>query len=327
MRRLFMKRSIAVSAIAVIATLGIYSQSLTGFKTAFEGFAGDLAGSLTMDSTIGANWSDAYIGGFPHFGGGLVLGAAFVSPVTSKPIFDAMGASLPSAFKGLGISIPAAGATLKVGLPFLPMDVGIKGGYIPASVGKSLISGGNVDYSNFGIQFRYALLKQNIALPNVSIGAAYNYQKGSVKAPTGIGQQTLTFPGSYTVTMTNPDLNLDWTSNTVDFTAQVSKQFIFLVPYAGAGLTVGKSSVTGGLNSNISVAGPGGLSGLEAAMGSAAPDFSNTGFSYTADESKALFRLYGGLSFRIILIDLDTQVMYIPASKAFGASITARAQL
>jgi hypothetical protein len=286
-----------------------------------------MAGDLAVNSTIGANWSDAYIGGFPHIGVGIELGAAYVSPETSKSIFDALGASLPSAFSGLGMSIPAVGATLKVGIPFLPMDIGIKGGYIPPSVGKNLISAGNVDYTNSGIQLRYALVKQNLVLPNISIGAAYNYQKGSVAAPTGISAQSLSFPSGYSVNMSNPDLNLDWTSNKVDFTAQVSKQFFFLVPYAGAGLTVGKSSVTGGLNSNISVTGPGRLSGLETAMGSAAPDFSNTGFSYSADENKALFRLYGGLSFRIILVDLDTQVMYIPACKAFGASITARAQL
>lgn len=300
-----MKRSIAVLAMAVAVACAYSQTQLSAFKTAFEGFAGDMAGSLSVNSTIGSNWSDAYIGGFPHFGAGIVVGAAFVSPDTSKALFDAMGAPMPTALKGLGIPIPAAGATLKIGLPFLPMDVGIKGGYIPASVGKSLIKDGSVDYSNIGIQLRYALVKQNIALPNVSVGVAYNYQKGSIKAPTGIPSQSLTY-GAYTVVMPKPDLSLGWTSNTVDFTAQVSKKFIVFVPYAGAGLSVGKSSVTGGLNSTVSVTGPGGLSGLEAAMGSAAPDFSSTGFSYTADENKALFRIYGGFSFRIILLDIDT---------------------
>jgi hypothetical protein len=320
-----MKRSIAVIAITVIVSIGAYSQSLAGFKTGFESFAGDMAGSLAVNSTIGGNWSDAYIGGFPHLGAGVALGAAFVSSAGTKSLFDAMSASVPTALAKVGIPIPAAVATLKIGLPFLPMDVGVKGGFIPASVGKSLIKDGSVDYTNFGLQVRYALVKQNILLPNVSIGAAYNYQKGSVKAPTGIGAQSMSV-GPYTVDMTNPNLSLGWTSNTIDFTAQVSKKLLLLfVPYAGAGLTVGKSAVTGGLDSNITVGG-GTIADVQTYMGSAAPDFSNTGFSYTADEKKAVFRIYGGLSFRIVILDLDTQLMYVPSKKALGASLTTRVQ-
>jgi hypothetical protein len=320
-----MKRSFAALAIAVCATFA-YSQTLEEFQTGFESFAGDMAGSLAVNSTIGANWSDAYIGGFPHLGAGLAAGAAFVSSAGTKSLFDAMGQPVPDALAKVGIPIPAAVATLKIGLPFLPMDIGVKGGYIPPSVGKSLIKDGSVDYTNVGLQVRYALVKQNLLLPNVSVGAAYNYQKGSIKAPTGIGAQSLSF-GVDTVDMTNPDLSLGWTSNTIDFTAQVSKKILFLlVPYAGAGLTVGKSAVTGGLDSSISTTYPGGLSALQTAMGSAAPDFSSTGFSYTADEKKAIFRIYGGLSFRLIILDIDTQVMYVPAQKALGASLTTRVQ-
>jgi hypothetical protein len=330
-----MKRFFAVMAIAAIVSLGAYSQtSLAAFQSGFESFAGDMAGSLAVNSTIGANWSDAYIGGFPHLGVGLTGGAAFVSSSGTKSLFDAMGQPVPSALSKVGVPIPAAVATLKIGIPFLPMDLGVKAGYIPQSVGKNLISGGNVDYTNAGLQLRYDLVKQNLLLPNVSIGAAYNYQKGSVKAPSGIGSQNLTYgsgPSLYTVTMSNPDLNLGWTSNTVDFTAQVSKKLLFVfVPYAGAGLTMGKSSVTGGLDSNITVKDSSGnpvpVSTLIAAMGSAAPDFSNTGFSYTANESKPIFRVYGGLSFRLIILDIDAQAMYVPSQKALGGSITGRVQ-
>jgi hypothetical protein len=333
-----MKRSIAVAAIALTIAFGVYSQSLDTFKTAFEGFAGDMAGTLTVNSTIGSNWSDAYVGAFPHFGVGVAAGAAFISPDTSKTLFDAMGASMPSALSKVGIPIPAAVATLKIGLPFLPMDVGIKGGYISPSVGKSLMgsSGGSVDYTNFGIQLRYALVKQSLVLPNVSIGASYNYQKGSVSAPSGLGSQTFnvqTDKGTTDITASDPAVALGWTSNTVDFTAQVSKKFLFIVPYLGTGLTVGKSSVTGGVSSTLSStyssgtygSGITGLNNYFAANGG--PTISDQGFTYSADKTGPIFRIYGGLSFRIIIIDIDAQAMYVPAGKAFGASLTGRVQI
>ena len=252
-----MKRSIAISAIALTAALAGYSQSaptLQGFQSAFSNFAGDMAGSLAVNSTIGSNWSDAYVGGFPNFGVGVTLGAAFVNVNGASALFDALApGSLPSAFKGLGIPIPATIATLKIGIPFLPMDIGIKGGYIPASLGSSLngLTGVSVNYANIGIQVRYALVKQNILLPNVSLGAAYNYQKGGLTAPTGLPGQTLNDGSGDSITMSSPNLDLSWTSNTVDLTAQVSKQLLFLIPYLGAGYTFGTSSVTGGLDSNI----------------------------------------------------------------------------
>ena len=75
-----MKRSVVALAIALSAAAALYPQStLAGFETAFSSFAGDMAGSLALDSTIGSDWSDAYIGGFPNFGVGVTAGAAFVS--------------------------------------------------------------------------------------------------------------------------------------------------------------------------------------------------------------------------------------------------------
>jgi hypothetical protein len=336
-----MKRSIAILAIAVIATVGVTSQTLEDFQTAFQGFTSDLAGSLAVNSTIGSNWSDAYVGGFPHFGAGIAVGAAFASSESAKPLFTAMNASLPSALDGLGVPIPAAVLTLKLGIPFLPFDVGVKGGYIPPEVGEKLTSstGVSADYSNVGIQLRYALLKQNLIMPNLSIGASYNFQKGSIKAPTGLAPQTYTVVsdevgGTSNIDVTSPELSLAWTSNTVDFTAQVSKQLLFLVPYAGVGYTIGKSSVKGGVSATTSSSYVSsgtygtGLTGLNAFFAdNGGPTISDQGFTYSADANDPVLRLYGGLSFKIILLDFDTQVMYVPTTKALGLSATTRVQL
>ncbi len=329
-----MKRSIAALAIALLVSAAAYSQvSLEGFQSAFDSFTGDMAGSLAVNSTIGSNWSDAYVGKFPHFGVGATVGAAFMNADGATSLFSAMGAELPSVLDKLGVPIPAALATLKIGIPFLPIDVGLKGGYIPPSVGKELESstGVSAGYTNVGIQVRYALVKQNILLPNVSIGASYNYQKGSIKAPSGIGSQSFdvtTDQGTRTITASDPQLALGWTSNTVDFTAQVSKQLLFIVPYAGAGFTVGKSNVTGGVSSTMSTSYVGGISALNQWLSeNDGPELTDQGFTYSAAATDPVFRLYGGLSLRIIVLDIDTQVMYVPATKALGLSATARVQI
>jgi hypothetical protein len=53
-----MKKSIAIAAVILLAVSGASAQlDLADFQSAFEGFAGDMAGSLAMNSTIGSNWS------------------------------------------------------------------------------------------------------------------------------------------------------------------------------------------------------------------------------------------------------------------------------
>ncbi len=335
-----MKRTVLAATIALALAISGYSQSLEGFSSAFSGFTSDMAGSLAVNSTIGSNWSDAYVGGFPHFGVGITTGAAFASADSAKGLFDAMGGSgLPDALKTLGVPIPAAVATFKIGLPFLPIDIGIKGGYIPANVGASLKSatGVSADYQNIGIMVRYALVKQNILLPNISIGAAYNYQQGSITAPSGIGPQTFSVisdqaGGTSHVTASDPALALGWTSNTFDFSAQISKLLLFIVPYAGVGYTIGSSKVTGGVSSAVisdySGSYGSGISGLNSFFSAnGGPSIGDQGFTYSTTNNTPVFRVYGGLSLRIIIIDFDTQVMYVPVSKSLGAALTARVQL
>jgi hypothetical protein len=331
-----MKRSIAALAIALLLATGAFAQSttLSGFQTAFTSFSGAMAGSLALNSTIGSNWSDAYVGSFPRFGAGVTLGSAFISVADAEPLFSALGAAaLPDALKKIGVPLPAAVGTFKIGLPFLPIDVGVKGMYLPPQAGAKLEQLTKVafEYSNFGIQVRYALLKQNLLLPNISLGASYNFQKGSIKANAGIGSEDFTLTtdqGATTITASDPALALGWQSNVFDFTAQISKQLLFLVPYVGAGYTVGKSAVTGGVSSTMSTTYTGGIPALNTWLAAnGGPEISDQGFMYSGNADKPVFRVYGGLSLRIIVLDLDTQVMYVPATKALGASLTTRIQI
>jgi hypothetical protein len=338
-----MKRMIAVLMIALIATCAYAQVNLNNFETAFKEFSTDMAGSLAVNSTIGANWSDAYVGNFPHLGIGLTMGATTVDASASKALFTSLNADVPSGINSIGIPIPAAVGTFKIGLPFVPMDIGFKLGFLPASVARSLMdsSGSDIKYMNYGLQLRYALVKQGPGLkPNVSVGLAYNHVDGELTVPAGKAQSysiPVVNPSTgqdYYIAASAPKVDLSWKTNTVDVTAQVSKKFFILVPYLGTGLTFGKATIEGGVSSDITTDYPGAdldskLAGFESimrALGYDVPDINSHGFTYTAAENSPLFRLYGGMSFRIFIIDADLQAIYLPSSKSFGASLTGRIQ-
>lgn len=232
---------------------------------------------------------------------------------------------MPAGLDKVGIPVPAAAATFKIGLPFIPLDIGLKAGLIPESVGSSLSSlyGVTADYKNVGLSLRYALLKEKLLVPAVSIGLSANYLAGSVKAPLG-SSQTFTGPSGGSITYSEPKLDLGWETKCLDITAQVSKKIVFFTPYAGAGLTVGSSSVKGGVAATVT---SNTLSAAEQAyLESQGYSLSDQGFSYSTTNTAPTFRVYGGFSLDILLV-LDCQVMYVPATKNLGASLTTRIQL
>ena len=337
-----MKRSIIAIALACALTFGVTAQTqFDAFESALGSFSGSMASALALNASVGSTWSDAYVGGFPRFGVGAVVGSAFSGKGSVDPLFSALGQATPTALTTLGVPIPAAGLSAKIGIPFLPIDVGLSGGYIPQAVGDKLRSLSNVslDYKNIAAQVRVALLKENILFPDISLGLGVSYQEGSVSTPIGVPSQTLinnqTINGSsWTVVAESPDLSLGWKSTNFDATLQVSKSLLLFRPYAGLGYTMGKSTVTGGVSSSLLVnSGANTVSDLNAAVAADStlsgyyPSFSSAGFTYTTTASDPMFRVYGGLSFEILFLKFDTQVMYVPATKNLGASFMTRFQI
>lgn len=336
-----MKRFILVlSALAILAA-GVWGQSVqfTDFQAAFQTFADDMAGVLAANSTVGNVWSQAYVGSFPRFGAGLALGANFVPADSAEPLFAAAGASLPSELSNLGIPIPAAALSFKIGLPFLNMDVGVKGGLIPDSAASALASNGVVaTYETLGVNVRYAILKDRLMIPAVSIGASWNFLRGSAQTALGLGTQdfvyvvsgTPSYDGTYTITVTDPDVDLQWEANTFDFTLQVSKNLLTFTPYAGAGITIGSTSADGGMAAKVSVdkdgsaATPEEIAALEQAAG---VTISDQGFLVSSESNAPTIRIYGGTSINILILRLDLMASYVPAAQALGAQVMARIQL
>jgi hypothetical protein len=330
-----MKRIIAVGALALAITASSFAQTtLDSFKTSFSSLADSMATGLAADSTLGSNWSDAYIGSFPHFGVGITTGAVFAGSGSATNLSSLGVNGVPSQLSSLGLPVPALGGSFKIGIPFLPIDVGVRGMYVPSSLTNSLMgsSGVNASFSSFGLQVRYAIIKQNLILPNLSIGAAYNYQSGSLSAPIGSSQSytVTTDQGSTTITAAQPKLAVDWTGSNFDFTAQVSKQLLFLIPYLGVGASFGPSTVTGGVKATVTTNYTGGVSALNSYLTShGGPTIDpNQGFTYSVSVDDPLYRIYGGISLRLFVVDFDLQAIYFPFNEGkLGAALTTRIQI
>jgi hypothetical protein len=321
-----MKRfTLALFALTALGTAATAQTDLSGFQDAMQSFATDMSLVLDASSTTGNTWSSAYVGSFPKFGVGVAVSACFVPADSAESLFDTLGISLPSEIKKYGIPIPAAVATLKIGIPFLPIDVGVKGGVIP----ETSISDIQVAYQTMGVNVRYALLKDTLVTPALSVGASWNYVKGSVGASIGSGTYDYTYD-TYAIHVSSPDMALDWEANTFDFTLQVSKNLLIFTPYAGAGLTLGKTTVSAGMSADTTVddSNTSGSNADEiAALEAAGIDVSDSGFSVSAASTTPVIRVYGGTSINIFLFKLDLMGCYIPATQSWGAQVMARVQL
>ncbi len=334
-----MKRFVLILMMS-LAAAGLWAQNLEDFQAGFEAFATDMASTLSYNATIGNNWSDAYIGKFPHFGVGVSAGLTTVPSEPLEALFVSMGnVEVPSAVAKMGLPIPAAAVSAKLGGLFLPFDVGVKAMILPAEATEALSSAGiAADYKLLGGNVRFALLKQNILMPDVSVGLGYNRLTGSISMPLDIPTQTFTFEEQdstpHTLEVTQPDLAMDWTTDSFDATIQVSKSLLFLRPYIGAGYSFGKSTVNGGMKAAMLYDGVtvtdeevDQMKADLAAAGISVPDISADGFKFGADNNDPVVRLYGGLSLDLLILMFDTQVTYVPKTKSLGATGTIRIQL
>ena len=336
-----MKRFILIAMIA-LAAAGAWAQNLATFQSGFQTFAVDMAATLSYNATVGNNWSDAYIGKLPHFGVGLALGLTAVPADSLSALFVSMGETLPAELEKVGLPIPAAALSIKLGGIILPFDIGVKAMILPPEATSALSAQGiAADYKLFGGNLRVGLVKEGLLFPDVSFGAGYNRLNGSLSMPLDIGTQTFTFdadpgPGTenHTVAVQDPNLNMNWTTDSFDFTLQVSKKILFFRPFAGVGYSLGKSTVNGGLVSTMTYdgapIGPIELQELKDKLvlaGIDVPNISADGFLFGAESTAPVLRVYGGLSLDLLILSLDLQGVIVPKTKSLGASAMIRVQL
>jgi hypothetical protein len=337
-----MKRLLVVLCVLVVAASGAFAQfSFSEFQTDFQAFAGEIANALPFNASIGNNWSDAYIGQLigmpPHFGAGVTAGATTIPISAVTNLMAALGVTLPSDLswtQNVGFPVPAATAEARIGGFLLPFDLGLKVGYIdPTWLGSLPFT---VDYLLVGGDVRFALVKEDILLPAISVGAGYTFMHGRIGIagllPGGITIGSFTFPDSSTHTLgfTNPSLNFAWDTNVIDLKVQISKSLLIITPYLGLGASWGISSAGGGLSSQMTVDGSpvtqSQIDQINQVTGQSIT-LSNPAVIVQSSVQGWSFRAWGGLSLNIFVLRLDLNAMYDITSGALGASLGARIQI
>ena len=349
------QKILALTTAVVLSAAPLVAQATTATINDIQKGASALVDTLVtgipFNSTIGLNWSDAYIGPFlaipPNFGVGVTAGATTIDGKEVANLLEKFGVSVSSDIAKT-LPLPAGMAEARIGGFFLPFDLGFKAGFIPASVADSLADsadGLKADYLLVGGDIRYSVLKGSLLLPKISVGVGFNYMKGGVSKELGD-------PASYTYDATDynntqyrlgataPDVGLTWESKVIDLKVQVSKSLIIFTPYVGLGASYGMTTAGYSIDSNVTYEknvnnggwGPATTADIEdlkqalAYEGIEVPDLSTTGISYESDGNGWGLRAFGGLSVNLLILRLDVTGLYNFSDGNLGASVGARIQ-
>jgi hypothetical protein len=324
----------ACALVMCAAAPGFTQNALTELQGGVNAFSESLAKSLPLNSSIGLNWSDAYIGQLlgapPHFGVGVSAGISTMDFKAIDTLAASAGSSLP--FELSKMIIPAYTAEARVGGFILPFDVGLKFGFLPVLD----MAGVRMNYTLLGGDVRYAILKGNPLLPTLSVGAGVNYLQGGIGTTIPTGQSFSFGPAgaSHTLAVSDADMDFSWESTALDFTVQASKSFILVTPYLGLGLNYAWSRAGYDIKSDLSYDGtPLGpadadrLKGDLAAAGITGIEVDTSGFSSIIDNTGLGLRIFGGISFNLAVIRIDLTGMYSFLSNDYGATLGLRFQL
>ena len=329
-----------IKALAILLTLGI---AFSGFADAdfsqlqkgVDDFSKELAKSLPFNSALGLNWSDAYIGKVfpslpPHFGVGGSFGITTMNLPVMNTLAGYLGYSFP--FDISKLVLPAYAVEARMGGLFLPFDIGFKFGYLPplGMWGSNL----NMDYLSVGGDLRYAVL--DLKLLKLSLGLGLNYLKGSVGGKVGT-DHTITFenlgvPDS--ITLEKPDVSLQWKTVSLDIKTQVSASLLIFTPYLGLGWSYAWSSAGYSVDSQVTRGGsplnPGDFPAINSYLrgqGLKEIDGDSAGISSIIKNSGYNIRVFGGMSFNMMVFRFDLTGLYSFRDSNYGASFGFRFQL
>ena len=342
-----MKRFIVIVVVLLVfASYGAFAQafSFAQFQTAFQDFANGAASALPLDSSVGLNWSDAYIGQLldapPHFGIGVTVGAATIPYSAVSNAMNAFGVSLPSNLNflsSIGLPLPAYTVDVRIGGFILPFDIGLKFGYLPQNGLASFgISSFKMDYLIVGGDIRYALMKDSGFSPGLSVGIGYTYMRGEASLPNvfggGVTVSNVTFPDNsvHSLGFSNPNLDFLWNTSVIDLKVQLSKNLFIITPYIGLGASYGISNAGGGMSANMTVDGsPATQSQIDQINQATGSNYTlqNPGFAVKASANGFSTRVFGGLSFNIFILKLGLGAEYEFLSGSFAGMANARIQL
>ena len=325
----------------------MFSQDLEDLQKSMGKFSDSMAKALPFNSSIGLNWSDAYIGQLlafpPHFGIGVTAGLTTLDAVSVNSLLNLFGTSMPFSdvdfLKSIGLPLPAYTVDLRLGGIKLPFDIGIKASYIPENLIGNMIDSFDfgLNYLLVGADFRYSFTSKRKILPfRVSAGIGVNYMEGGVNTTLPADSFNFTFSGSdnnkYTIIPDEAKIGLEWKTINAEIKAHISFPFKFVTPYAGAGVSYAMSEAGFKLISDLTVKDSSNndkeISEVEDDLkGYGLSGISNKGFGSTKKIDGINTRVYGGASLNLFVVRLDLTAMYEILGGNLGATVGFRFQL
>jgi hypothetical protein len=299
--------------------------SLGDIQKNVDNFSEKLALSLPFNAAMGLNWADAHIGQFlglpPHFGVGVSMGFTTIDGGSMGDLLHRFNIDLPIDIGGY--PIPGYAVEGRIGGFVLPFDVGLKFGYLPIKP-ENL----ELDYFLIGGDVRYALLKETLVLPAISVGMGYNYLNGGLAIKIG-EDRSFSYKdisgGDQTLTLSAPKVGLLWETSGLDFKAQISKSFLVITPYLGIGLSHAWSRAGYEVQTTLSGAD---LDKIKKIMGNyGITDITANGLSSIVEITGWSGRLFGGLSFNLPLFKIDLTGMFNFADARYGVALGLRFQV
>ena len=338
------KYSIVIILILIWFGSPVFSQSQMTYDELveeFQNFADGIATTLPFNSVLGLNWSDAYIGNFPHFGVGATLGMAFMPYGSLKETLKGLNVELDqieneeikNMLENLGMPFPCVTLEGRLGGFGLPFDMGAKVGFISPEWQISFMEDIVLEYLLLGADVRFRVLKGKIAIPTVSVGGGFTYQYGSfdMAGMLGADQEITELADGYTLSLSDPALNFNWKTFVIDLKAQASWNVFLITPYVGAGASYAPyAEAGGGMKSDVYFDGeliePEDIA-LVNEYYEDPPDLTDGQILVSASTPAAWsLRAFAGISLNLALFRLDCLGLYNIASGAFGASINVRLQ-
>lgn len=175
----------------------------------------------TAPSTVSHQnmWASGYIGQLldlpPHLGGGISFGMAQLKTDGLATVFKEMGLT----YDVKNLFLPTLTFDARIGGLLIPFDLGVHGMMIKNplefNVKDTIFS---IDYGTVGADVRIPLIKEEGALPNLSIGAGYAYSKGN--AGINVKEGTACVSAGYE-------------SQILQATLQLSKKILIVEPFVG----------------------------------------------------------------------------------------------
>jgi hypothetical protein len=295
-----------------LLTTGVaFSQTLEDLQDAVSLFSSQIAKSAALNSTMGLNWSNAYIGQFlnvpPHFGFGVTSGFTTLSAGSVNGLLGQFGAK-PLNIGSIGIPLPGYTLEGRIGGFVYPFDLGLKIGFMSPDNAMNDLFGLGFDYFLIGGDFRYSLLPKWSPL-KLSAGFGVNYMERGMSKTVPSGIPSFGFSdgaNSYTLELTDPKIGIFWKTTSYEIKAQASFPLIVITPYAGVGLIYAKSNAGYSIKSDILVDGAAIDDDMKDILnGFGLSNITDTGFGSTKNNDAVNVRFFGGLSFNLTVLKFD----------------------